>query len=61
MAFLDSINQKIDVTGDGSQIGKDHIYKINYEWLDEVTRDPAVMNKLSQGMETSMSSSGMAK
>jgi len=56
-----NINQKIDVTGDGSQIGKDHIYKINYEWLDEVTKDPAMMNKISQGMDVSMSSSGMAK
>jgi hypothetical protein len=56
-----NVNQNIDVKGSSDQITRENVFKWNDEWWSEVTKDPSKMNKAIEGIDKSMSGSGMAK
>ena len=56
-----NVNQNIDVKGTSDQITRENVFKWNDEWWSEVTKDPSKMNKAIEGIDKSMSGSGMAK
>lgn len=56
-----NVNQTLEIKGATDQVTSSMIKTAMDSWWDEKVKDPAAMNKITEGMDKSMSGSGMAK